>query len=190
MAVGFLDNIPNTADLIAAHHRASLGHDDVAQPPPVAAAPAAPALAEAKPEPEPAAPEEERKVANDGGHYTWGEFVQFYGDDAARYWREASWPAGDGADAESPDDESEPEALRGSERKKVNQLEELDPWASYTKGMFLGQGQYAEVYLVTDKNTGVEYGESIILLAPLTCVMQRVRSFAKQDLKKCVRPEK
>merc|ERR1712166_454468 len=55
--MGLLDNIPKTADLIAAHHRASLGHDDVAQPAPVAAVPAAPVPAEATPDPEGACPE-------------------------------------------------------------------------------------------------------------------------------------
>jgi len=146
--MGLLDNIPKTADLIAAHHRASLGHDDVAQPAPVAAVPAAPVPAEATPDPEGACPEMMSPV-NGRDDFSPHQTLGWENEHVTSYGR-----------TNSPT-----EALRGSERKKANQLEELDPWASYTKGMFLGEGKFAEVYLVTDKNTGVEYACKILCKA-------------------------
>merc|ERR1712166_957162 len=146
--MGLLDNIPKTADLIAAHHRASLGHDDVAQPAPVAAVPAAPVPAESTPDPEGACPEMMSPV-NGRDDFSPHQTLGWENEHVTSYGR-----------TNSPT-----EALRGSERKKANQLEELDPWASYTKGMFLGEGKFAEVYLVTDKNTGVGYACKILCKA-------------------------
>merc|ERR1712086_53372 len=172
--MGLLDNIPKTADLIAAHHRASLAHDDVAQPAPVAAVPAAPVPAEATPDPGPVQ-QMDGGMENYGGagnrfcSATMGGSCSFQGDgpdakcSSCQMTRAEKESPAEGACPEmmSPvngrDDFSPPqplgwenqhvtsygrtnsptEALRGSERKKANQLEELDPWASYTKGMFL-----------------------------------------------------
>ena len=70
--------------------------------------------------------DQERNVADDGGHYTWDQFVQFYGDDAAWYWLEASRRVGDGAVAESPNDDEpkEPQSEMLFEDDQMDQPKE------------------------------------------------------------------
>ena len=65
------------------------------------------------------------------------------------------------APAEAPQPAVQPPAtVEVSERKKLSQLEELDPWAYYTQGPLLGEGTYAKVYACTDKETGAQHGGS------------------------------